>query len=96
MADPVTEKELYKALDKYHTIHKEYDTVIHDTFKESIERIELSVNKIEESIDGNGKAGLKTRVDRLETTNSNIKKFMVAFSGAVGSMLSYLGFKTGS
>ena len=96
MTEPVTESQLYTALDKAHEKRKEYDAVIHTGFRDSIERIETSVNKIEDSLDGNGKPGLKIRIDRLETTNSNFKKFLVGFTGIVGTILSFLGFKSGS
>jgi hypothetical protein len=40
---------------------------------------------------GNGREGLKIRVDRIETSQSTVQKMWVAMAGVISTVIAYLG-----
>jgi len=83
MTDQITYKQLIEALDTKFEEHDKYHV-----------KIDKLLDRHEESIHGNGSPGLKGRVQKLETTNSHMKKFLGGIATLFGVFLAWLGAKS--
>jgi hypothetical protein len=83
MVDPVTYKQLVEELDKRFKEHN----VHHKDIKEILSNQNKYING------DNGTPGLRIRVDRIETTNSMVKKFLGGLVALWGIVIGYLGLK---
>ena len=86
MPEPITYRQLVEELDKRFDHHDQHHI-----------DIKKLLTKHDSQISGdNGVPGLRIRVDRIETTNSNIKKFVGFITAGFALFLSWLGVKSGS